>query len=184
MKKEKLNWFNGKYMREMTDKEYLLRLKKFISNNMKGDVDDINEEKLKKILPIVRERIDVFYEFKEIWERGDFEYFLKEPSYELQNLKWRSEDEYEKVKKKLGKVKEFLENVSEDNFDAESIKAEIWDFASKEGRGEVLWPMRFALTGREKSPGPFLVSAILGKQESIKRIGNAIFRIENEDVKK
>lgn len=38
------------------------------------------------------------------------------------------------------------------------------------GRGDVLWPMRVALTGREHSPGPFEVAEVLGKEETIRRL--------------
>jgi glutamyl-tRNA synthetase len=40
--------------------------------------------------------------------------------------------------------------------------------------GDFLWPMRVALTGQKQSPGPFEISAILGKQETLNRINNAI----------
>ncbi|NBP56467.1 glutamate--tRNA ligase, partial [bacterium] len=40
--------------------------------------------------------------------------------------------------------------------------------------GEILWPLRVSLSGREKSPSPFEIIAILGKDESILRIKSAI----------
>jgi len=42
------------------------------------------------------------------------------------------------------------------------------------GRGNVLWPLRYALTGLEKSPDPFTLIAILGVEESIKRVEKVI----------
>jgi hypothetical protein len=47
-------------------------------------------------------------------------------------------------------------------------------YADKEGRKEVLWPMRYALSGRDKSPDPFFLAYILGKDETIRRIQSAI----------
>ncbi|OGY31909.1 MAG: hypothetical protein A3C02_00520 [Candidatus Andersenbacteria bacterium RIFCSPHIGHO2_02_FULL_45_11] len=38
------------------------------------------------------------------------------------------------------------------------------------GRGDVLWPMRVALTGREHSPGPFEIAEVVGKNETIRRL--------------
>lgn len=38
------------------------------------------------------------------------------------------------------------------------------------GNGDVLWPLRVALTGRDKSPNPFEVAAVLGKERSLARI--------------
>ena len=57
-----------------------------------------------------------------------------------------------------------------------SISA-LKDFAEKEGRGSVLWPFRMALTGLEKSPNPFIIAEILGKNETIKRLEYAIKKI-------
>ena len=44
----------------------------------------------------------------------------------------------------------------------------------KGGRGAVLWPLRYALSGKERSPDPFTLLSILGKEESISRIQKAI----------
>ncbi|MEX2014263.1 MAG: glutamate--tRNA ligase family protein [Parcubacteria group bacterium] len=50
----------------------------------------------------------------------------------------------------------------------------IMKYAEKEGKGNVLWPLRYALSGQEKSPDPFTLMAALGKEESIKRIEKAL----------
>ena len=47
-------------------------------------------------------------------------------------------------------------------------------YADGEGRAEVLWPMRVALTGKEKSPDPFTVAELLGKKETINRLNEAL----------
>ncbi|MES2216547.1 MAG: hypothetical protein V4481_04610, partial [Patescibacteria group bacterium] len=54
------------------------------------------------------------------------------------------------------------------------IKTALWSYAEANGKGDVLWPLRVALTGKDKSPDPFISAAILGKDESLKRISNAI----------
>mgnify|MGYP003476064464 CR=1 FL=1 len=45
--------------------------------------------------------------------------------------------------------------------------------AEKIGKGNILWPMRYALSGKEKSPDPFIISEILGKEETLKRLNFA-----------
>jgi glutamyl/glutaminyl-tRNA synthetase len=42
--------------------------------------------------------------------------------------------------------------------------------AEEIGKGNVLWPMRYALSGKDKSPDPFILADILGKEETIKRL--------------
>src|SRR3989338_8810048 len=44
-------------------------------------------------------------------------------------------------------------------------------------RGELLWPLRAALSGRKASPGPFEIAAILGKKETLRRLDSAIQKI-------
>ena len=63
---------------------------------------------------------------------------------------------------------------------AEAAKLAIMPLADAEeakekgGRGAVLWPLRYALSGQERSPDPFTLSAILGNEETISRIRKAI----------
>jgi hypothetical protein len=38
----------------------------------------------------------------------------------------------------------------------------------------VLWPLRYSLSGREKSPDPFTIASVLGKEETIKRLEFAV----------
>jgi hypothetical protein len=42
------------------------------------------------------------------------------------------------------------------------------------GRGAVLWPLRYALSGAERSPDPFTLIHILGRDETLVRIRAAI----------
>lgn len=68
-----------------------------------------------------------------------------------------------------------LENVGQD-WSAETAEAAIRDFAAEAGLklGAVAQPLRAALTGRTVSPGVFDVLAVLGRDESLARIGDAI----------
>jgi transcription elongation factor GreA len=60
-----------------------------------------------------------------------------------------------------------LSEISDTLFSPENIKEQIWDYATEAGRGVVLWPMRTALTGKERSPDPFTVAALLGKEKTL-----------------
>ncbi len=84
-----------------------------------------------------------------------------------------SEKNYMDVYSHLEQIQELINQVLENDFNAESVKQAVWDYATKEGRGAVLWPMRVALSGKEKSPDPFILSEILGKEETLMRLHNA-----------
>jgi glutamyl/glutaminyl-tRNA synthetase len=38
----------------------------------------------------------------------------------------------------------------------------------------VLWPFRVALSGKEKSPDPFTLAEMLGRETVLKRLTNAV----------
>jgi len=46
--------------------------------------------------------------------------------------------------------------------------------ATGDKRGDLLWPLRAALTGEQKSPSPFEVAWVLGRSESLKRLNMAL----------
>ena len=79
-----------------------------------------------------------------------------------------------KQEKSLEKTKQHLEKIMELAGDEKAIR----DYAEKEGRGSVLWPFRMALSGKNKSPDPFVISEVLGNEEVKKRIKNAINKIK------
>lgn len=56
----------------------------------------------------------------------------------------------------------------------EDIKALIMPYADEKGRAAVLWPLRYTLSGQERSPDPFTVIALLGIPESLLRIRAAL----------
>lgn len=66
-----------------------------------------------------------------------------------------------------------LESLSEDKWKYEQLKETLMPYAEAEGKGNVLWPLRVALSGREKSPDPFELAAILGKVKTLERISKA-----------
>jgi glutamyl/glutaminyl-tRNA synthetase len=75
--------------------------------------------------------------------------------------------------KTLEKSREVLENISDENWTRENLEKNLMD-AAGEKRGELLWPLRAALTGAQKSPSPFEVAWVLGKTETIKKITKAL----------
>ena len=60
---------------------------------------------------------------------------------------------------------------------AKEIIAEDGDlmaYATEVGKGNVLWPVRYALSGQDVSPDPLTILDILGKDESLKRLERAV----------
>jgi glutamyl-tRNA synthetase len=55
----------------------------------------------------------------------------------------------------------------------------LWVYAGEKGRGKVLWPLRFALSGQQKSPDPFEIMKAVGIEATQRRIDNAILQLKN-----
>jgi glutamyl/glutaminyl-tRNA synthetase len=124
----------------------------------------------------MRERIQTFGELAEMDKAGEWAYFGTEPVYEAAKLIPKG-SEKEATKTRLNEVYRLVDGVSEANWHDAGIKDSVWEYAEKEGRGNVLWPLRFALSGKEKSPDPFSIAGIIGKDATKKRIKQAIENI-------
>jgi glutamyl/glutaminyl-tRNA synthetase len=140
-------------------------------------MDEYNDATLRKIIPIISERMNVFGDIKTMAESGELGYYFKNPEYDRKNLLWKQDNDLKIVIEHLQKVISLIEGISDGDFTSEKIKGGIWDYASEVGRGSVLWPMRYALSGREKSPDPFILAEVLGKDETIARLNNAVNKI-------
>ncbi len=113
-------------------------------------------------------------------EAGEIEFLFEAPEYGPDDLIWK-DDEPKDTAGYLREVINLLGEVDEDSFTHESVKEAVWEYASEVGRGNVLWPMRFALSGQKQSPGPFMIAAGVGKQEAMRRLETAIECISDAD---
>jgi glutamyl/glutaminyl-tRNA synthetase len=59
--------------------------------------------------------------------------------------------------------------------DALFVEAEKMD-----NKGNLLWPLRVALTGQKNSAPPMQIAEVLGKEKTIQRIKKAITIVKNE----
>ncbi len=132
------------------------------------DTEEVREI-LKKIEYLIRDRIVKFSDVKTLFDTGEFDYFFIDPAVDQSMIPWKT-DTFEVAKKHLTDVYERIEKVSDQDWNYEGVKAVLWDLAEREGKGNILWPMRVALSGREKSPDPFELASILGRQKTLERI--------------
>ena len=165
---ERLDWYNREYLKKLPMKDLEIHVAEELKTEDKVFV--------KKITPIIADRINKISDIGEL-KKGELAFLFKEPEYAKEMLLWRKEPSLEKTKKHLEEVVKFLNGLDEGEFVADKIKEAIWNYAEKEGRGNVLWPMRAALTGLDKSPDPFAVAGVLGKEKTIKRLKYAVEKI-------
>lgn len=168
---EKLEWFNREHIRRMSPQRRLAMIEKFIPNTI-FSLQGYSREQLARAEPHILERITHFGQLRAMSD--DLTYWFESPSYPPKKLFWKDEHDPTRLKRRLARVRELLAAIPSDAFTSASVKQAVWDFAEAEGRGGVLWPMRYALSGRDKSPDPFQIAEVLGKEETLRRIEKAI----------
>jgi len=169
---EKLDWTNKEHIKLLSEEDQIAGIEEFLPEHIK-ELPRYSRKILARAEKVLIEHINNFGEIKNLSENGDIEYFFADPSCNKSDLLWKKEPDPVKTKEHLKKVMEFLEKIAPENFTAEVIKNAIWPYADEAGRGSVLWPMRYALSGREKSPDPFTLGEILGKENALRRIEHA-----------
>ena len=164
--KEKAEWFNHEYLKQLSDEETLALFK-----GVEGiDLSQFNDEKLLKIISLMKERATFI---KDIYRDGKF-FFEAPVTYDEKASKKAWNDEAGILMNDLADVLQTIEN-----FEAEILRKAIHDFAeTKElGMGKVMMPLRLALVGELKGPDVPDILEILGSEESVSRIKNAVNNI-------
>ncbi len=159
---EKLQWFNREHMKKLSSEDFWTHAQSWIPTGL--DV-----AMLKKIEHLIRDRSSTFGDIKALFDAGELEYFFKDPMVDETMLVWK-QDTPENAKTHIAKAKELLSNISESDWNSEKLKQVLMSYAEQVGKGNVLWPVRVALSGKEKSPDPFEIAQIIGKEETLKRL--------------
>ena len=172
---DKLTWVNGNYLREL-DLGYIVEesIPYFINSGLIEEIEiDEKYEYIKRVVDAVREKVKLLPEIADAST-----YFFKDI------------DTYDEkgVKKRFMKdgVVELLEKGSEalrdaPAFDIETVERVYRDLIDELGikGGDIIHPTRLALSGKTVGPGLFDIISILGKEECIKRMDNAIKYIKD-----
>ena len=183
---EKLDYFNGVYIREMDLDELTKLCKPYLSRNLKKTTVNSKQttEFIKKVVGLEQERLK---KLSEIGELTEF-FFVDKLDYPTMLLIWKKLNK-KQVKENLKQVKEQLEKIPPKNWTNDSIEDALISYikakdekvenpaSPKPSVGGFLWPMRVALTGKKASPGPFDVAEVLGKAVSLDRISKAIDKL-------
>jgi len=164
----KLDWMNKEHIKLLSPEEITKNIFKYLPENMQNP----------KLVPVILERIFKWGDIKNMVARGELDFFLKIPDLLQSSLKAKlifKNTSPEKIKNNLELAIKALEQVTEEDFNKENIKNALMTIANElESRGEVLHPVRFALSGLDKSPDPFIIAEILGKNETLSRLQKAI----------
>ena len=161
---EKLEWLNKEHIKLLPKEEIEKNILEWLPENMRNP----------KIVPLVLERISKWGDINDMVARGELDFFFKQPEYSKEKLIFKNSSA-EKISENIKEAIKALEILDEKDFNQENIKNTLMSIADKlESRGELLHPVRFALSGLDKSPDPFIIAEILGKNETLSRLQKAI----------
>jgi glutamyl-tRNA synthetase len=164
--REKLDYFNAYYLRQLSPEALLEKSKKFLKDYHFKDI-----EYLQKILVLEQSRIKKLAELPELI---DF-FFQDKLNYEAELLIWKKNTK-EETKLYLKEIYKLLNNIKASKWEEKYLEETVISYLKKNDKklGDYLWPLRVALTGRKNSPGPFETASILKKETSLKRITRAL----------
>lgn len=168
----KLAWFNREHLLRIPIENFIAHARNFLTKETVSALE--KKGLLEAVAPLMRERIQTFGELKELDEAGEYAFYAESPRYEIEKLLWKGVENATDTLKRLTHVHDILKNVTVTDWHDVTIKEMLWPYAESEGRGQVLWPLRYSLSGRDKSPDPFVIASIIGKDETLTRITHAI----------
>ena len=161
---EKNKWFNHQYLMKKDDTVLAEEFAKIIeSKNLNRSYSLIE---MTKIVSLIKERAHFVSEF---WEMSDF-FFVAPTSYDEKASKnWKAE-----TPALMQELISVIEEITD--FSSLNIETIVKDWMTKNeiGMGKVMQPFRLSLVGALKGPHLFDIVEVIGKQETITRLQNAI----------
>ncbi|OGL71123.1 glutamate--tRNA ligase [Candidatus Uhrbacteria bacterium RIFCSPHIGHO2_02_FULL_53_13] len=158
---EKLDWMNRQYIQVMSDAELLHAVEPLVERL---------PEQAERIVHVEKERITTLVELA-----NTLEMYSEPPTFKNPHvLVWKNSDGHDAVVM-LERCVTFLKEYH-GAMQVDAIEASMKEWIAKEGyaTGNVLWPLRVALSGQEKSASPFEYIYILGVHAAIERVQTAI----------
>lgn len=165
--KAKLDYINGFYLRKLSDK----KLKSLVVPQHLGEGWQRSDVQIDKVISLIKDRLKTLADFSELAD-----YFFEKPVYDPSLLIFKKSDEVF-TRRGLGAAIEKLRETKNSDWEGQDkIEEKLRSVVIKEklGNGDVFWPVRAALSGREASPSPVELLWALGKNESLKRLSKAL----------
>ncbi|HWT94533.1 MAG TPA: glutamate--tRNA ligase [Solirubrobacteraceae bacterium] len=155
---QKLRWLNGLYIRDLSVEELTKRVEEFTGRDGLGPAVEISREKMQTL--------------HDFWPLAGFIHDGVSAYEEKAVRKWLDDAGRENLRA----AREAIAGAGEDAFTVEALDEALRGVV--EGRGEkpgkIFQPIRVALSGGTISPGIFETIAVLGRDETLRRIDAAL----------
>ncbi|MBU0646671.1 glutamate--tRNA ligase [Patescibacteria group bacterium] len=169
---DKLNWLNEHYLRAKSEEELLDLIVPLLKSNQELP----SREVLIKIIAVEKSRMTLV---NDVVDRiSDYQGL---PEYESEILVWKKSTK-EDAAQQIHGLLIFIESLTDDNFTSvdlleQAIKGYIKD--NNLDNGSVLWPTRVALSGKSASPSPFELLWVIGREQGMARLKQALRKLES-----
>jgi nondiscriminating glutamyl-tRNA synthetase len=164
----KLRWVNKEHLKRIPEEETHKLIHDILEEDFPG------KEIPNELIKVVFERIEILSDIHKMVREGELNYFFEEPVLIREKISWKT-DTAENSAALLREVAQIIKKTD----GSQQCDLNIMAFAESRGKGSVLWPLRYALSGKERSPDPLTLLRALGKVEALKRIDKAV-QILNE----
>lgn len=167
MNMEKLDWMNHHYLMQLSEDDLAAAVAPFTPA-------DLTHPPVRRALMVERERVNRLTEFDE-----KLAPYMAVAPYDASLLVWKKADA-EDARCNIAGVREVLARLPADTFAQPSLlESAIKEYIVGNGlqNGNVLWPLRVALSGLEKSASPYEFLWALGKEESLARCSAALGKL-------
>lgn len=163
---DKLNWFSQQYYQKMSPEEFYDIARDWLSKSDEKIVHQFN----KHVALACQTRISNLSEIKE-----EFSHIFSSIKYNSKDLIFKKSDK-EKTLKGLEEILKDIENIAENSWNVDNLQLHLASIVRKYNlsNGDVFWPVRYALSGKERSETPVELLMELGKEKSISRIKKGI----------
>jgi glutamyl-tRNA synthetase len=171
---KKLDWLNAQYIKKLSiDELYEKSLEFFAQKDffITATADKKTEAYLKKVLAVEQDRL---VNLAEVGENNPF--LFTEIDYAKEMLFWKKMTEDE-LQQSLENSKAVLANIEARDWTTQKLEEKLFA-AAGDKKGDLLWPLRVALSGAQKSPSPMELAWVLGKTESLHRLDQALAKIK------
>ena len=160
---EKAKWYNHQYLLKMAD----IDLAKQFMPVLERKGISVPVEKAEKVVSLVKERIHFI---SELWDQSYF-FFVAPTEYDEKTIKKRWKEETPGLMKQLIGLLEGMDDFSAENQEKMVID---WIRENQLHTGNVMNAFRLAIVGAGKGPHMFDITEVIGKEETLRRIQQAI----------
>ena len=168
---EKLDWFNQHYITQMPFEKYLELATPWFDKELAGKNIDYN-----MLATLMHTRTDVFNRLPE-----KIAFLANLPEYDVDlHVHKKMKTTLEIAKKSLLLANECLQNLSD--FSEPAIKEALLALAvsNEMKNGQVMWPVRIAISGQASTPGGATeIAYMLGKEETLRRMAIGIEKLKD-----